>query len=107
MTFNYYEGVVGLVLSAIMIYYTARIIRNFQSAGEVSVALFFPHRKAEVALRVLNAGLLVFAASMAAGSLENLLDMPILETVSKLGVGATLLSLIFFLYTIEEITGEA
>ncbi|MDY6769969.1 MAG: hypothetical protein SVU88_03280, partial [Candidatus Nanohaloarchaea archaeon] len=73
-------GAAGAVLALGKLYYTLGILRNLRAVDEATIAMTFPHGRAQVALKALLGAFLVFAAGMALGSIGLAHAMPVLDT---------------------------
>lgn len=96
----------GAFLSVLMMFYSVKVLHNFRKHGDITIALLFPHGRAETGLKILLASFLIYAAGMAAGAAGLFYHVHILDTVSKLSSGLGLLGIAYFIYSMADITAE-
>jgi len=100
-------GALGLILFTTMIVYTVEILRNIWKNEELALTKLFIKPNAIKSFRLLAISALVFSTGMILAAASDMLQIPQLNTLSKISSIILFSGYVYFLHNIAHITEKS
>lgn len=100
-------GGLGMILFSAMIFYTVEILRNIWKNEELALTKFFIKPKAIKSFRLLAIAALIFSTGMILAAASEMLQIPQLNSLSKISSIVLFSGYVYFLRNIAHITDKA
>lgn len=99
-------GAAGILLFAVMAFYTLEILRNIWKHEKFSMSQFFLSEKGVSAFKVLVVSAMIFSVGMIGAAVALVVDIALLEDVSKIGSVILFMGYVYFLRTVSHLTAK-
>lgn len=100
-------GLAGIGIALALLYYNHAILKNLRGAGEVSLAMVFPHWRGLVGLKVLVVTFLVFSLGTGIAGFGVIAPSPARDWIARGCSAIGLLGILYFLRNVAIVTAEA